>query len=76
MAKDLQKIETEEGLYYDSFAEENLPQMLSVVMTTAVKLTELIVEVRLKNGAKLKDHDVYNIYQTAFHKVMVQVPEE
>ena len=76
MAKNLQEIETEEEeLYYDGVGEE-LPQMLSAVMKTAIKLTKLVVEVRLKNGAKLKDSDIYDIYQTAFHKVMVQFPEE
>ena len=56
-------------------AADMLGGFISGSMDTAIGLTKLIVKTRIKNGEKLKDADIYEIYQTSLSEAIRAVEE-
>lgn len=56
----------------DYFAEQ-IVNILPKVMSTAIDMTKLVIENRVRNAEKMTDEDIYQIYNTSFkrmHKVL------
>lgn len=59
----------------DYFAEQ-IVNILPKVMSTAVDMTKLVIENRVRNAEQITDEDIYQIYNTSFKRMNKVLSEE
>ncbi|HJD56494.1 MAG TPA: hypothetical protein LFW21_07885 [Rickettsia endosymbiont of Pyrocoelia pectoralis] len=59
----------------DYFAEQ-IVNILPKVMSTAIDMTKLVIENRVRNAEKMTDEDIYQIYNTSFKRMHKVLSEE
>ena len=59
----------------DSFAEQ-IVNILPKIMSTAIDMTKLVIENRVRNAEKMTDEDIYQIYNTSFKRMHKVLSEE
>ena len=50
--------------------KENVGQMVSSTMTTAIELLKIVIENKVRNAEQMIDEDIYNIYKKSFSAVI------
>lgn len=59
----------------DYFTEQ-IVNILPKVMSTAVDMTKLVIENRVRNAEKMTDEDIYQIYNTSFKRMNKVLSED
>lgn len=64
------------ALQTNDYVAEQIVNILPKVMSTAVDMTKLVIENRVRNTEKMTDEDIYQIYNTAFKRMNKVLSEE
>jgi len=59
-----------EGLTMDSAIDHSLGQLASAAMTTAIDLTKIVIENKIRNTEIMNDEDIYKIYKKSFETII------
>lgn len=60
----------------DNYFAEQIVNILPKVMSTAMDMTKLVIENRVRNDGKMTDEDIYQIYNTSFKRMHKVLSEE
>lgn len=64
------------ALQTNDYVAEQIVNILPKVMSTAVDMTKLVIENRVRNAEKMTDEDIYQIYNTSFKRMNKVLSEE
>lgn len=54
----------------DSAIDHSLGQLASAAMTTAIDLTKIVIENKVRNTEIINDEDIYKIYKKSFETII------
>ena len=57
----------------DSTMDHSIGQLASSAMTTAIELTKIVIENRVRNTENMIDDDIYKIYKQSFATIITAV---
>ena len=59
-----------EGFTMDSAIDHSLGQLASAAMTTAIDLTKIVIENKIRNTEIMNDEDIYKMYKKSFETII------
>ena len=61
------------GVATDSTMDHSIGQLASSAMTTAIELSKIVIENRVRNTESMIDEDIYKIYKKSFATIITAV---
>ena len=61
------------GVATDSTMDHSIGQLASSAMSTAIELTKIVIENRVRNTENMIDEDIYKIYKKSFATIITAV---
>jgi hypothetical protein len=61
------------GVATDSTMDHSIGQLASSAMTTAIELSKIVIENRVRNTENMIDEDIYKIYKQSFATIITAV---